>query len=146
MAEGDGVVNTGGIEFHLTDDQGTLTKLKGVKTVTSPHLRVDEVETSDQDSGGTKEFSPGMGEWPDITVTLKHEPNSPTHQLILEHIASKEKRAFKAVVVEEDGSTQDESGVIFLKSYDPDNGQLNNERVATLVGRPGPVTRADSVA
>lgn len=142
----DTLVNTGGIEVHLTSDGDVLTKLAGVKTVTAPHLRIDEVETSDQDSAGTKDFNPGMGEWPDITVTLKYVPGSDTDLLIQEHLASREKRAFKIVVVEGDGTTQDESGVIFLKSYEPDNGQLNNERIATVIGRPGPITRAPSVA
>ena len=35
MAEGDGVVNNGGIELHLTNDSDVLTKLVGVKAVTS---------------------------------------------------------------------------------------------------------------
>lgn len=143
MADGDGVVNTGGIEFHLTNDSDVLTKLSGVLTVSAPHLQVEETETTDQDSGGTKEFSPAMGEWPDITVTLKYEPNSPTDLLIQEHKASKEKRAFKIVVPEEDGTPQEETGVIFLKTYVPDNGQLGGLRTATLTGRPGPITRAE---
>ncbi|NCP11257.1 MAG: hypothetical protein GW859_04755 [Sphingomonadales bacterium] len=146
MAEGDGIVNTGGIEFYMTDDQGQEFKLKGVLTVTSPHEEIGEEDMTDQDSGGTTEFSPSMGTWPDITVTLKHEPNSPTHQLILEHKASREKRAFKIVVPEEDGTTQEESGIWFVKSYTPDNGAIGSKRTATLVGRPGPVTRTDSEA
>ena len=145
MAEGDGVVNTGGIELWLTNDQGQLTKIKGVKRANSPHLEVDDVDTTDQDDGGVEDFEAGMARWPNVVVVMKHEPNSPSHQLILEHIASREKRPFKLVVPEEDGTTQDETGVILLKTYVPDDGTLGNLREATLTGRPGPITRADSV-
>ena len=145
MAEGDGVVNTGGIELHLTDDQGQLTKIKGVLRVNSPHLEVDDVDTTDQDSGGVEDFKGGMARWPNVVAVIKHEPNSAAHQLILEHLASKEKRPAKIVVPEEDGSTQSETFMILLKSYVPDDGTLGNKREATLTGRPGPITRADSV-
>lgn len=145
MAEGDGVVNKGGIELWLTDELGELTKIKGVRRANSPHLEVDDVDTTDQDDGGVEDFEGGMARWPNVVVVMKHEPNSPSHQLILEHIASREKRPFKLVVPEEDGSTQDETGVILLKTYIPDDGTLGNLREATLTGRPGPITRADSV-
>lgn len=142
MAAGDGVVNTGGIELHLTNDSDVLTKLVGVKAVNMPQLQVEEAETTDQDDGGTKTFKPSMGEWPDVTATLKYEPGSDTDLLIREHLASRETRAFKIVVVEEDGTTQDATGSIFLKTYVPDNGTLGSVREATLTGRPGPITQA----
>ena len=144
MAEGDGVVNNGGIELHLTNDSDVLTKLLGLRKLNMPQLQVEETETTDQDSGGTKEFKPSMGEWPDITATIKFEPGSTTDLLIREHLASKEKRPFKAVVVEEDGTTQEGTGTIFLKTYVPDDGSLGNLREATLTGRPGPITQAPS--
>ena len=142
MAAGDGVVNTGGIEVHLTNDSDVLTKLVGVLTCNRPTLTVEEAETTDQDSGGTKEFKPAMGEVPDLTFTLKYEPGSATDLLILEHLASKEIRAFKVVTVEEDGTTQENSGSIFLKSYVADDGALGNVRSATVTGRPGAITQA----
>ena len=144
MAAGDGVVSTGGIELHLTNSSAVLTKLVGVMTCNSPTLNVEEAETTDQDSGGTKSFKAAMGEVPDISATLKYEPGSATDLLILEHLASKETRPFKLVVPEEDGTTQDRTGSLFLKSYDTDDGSLGTTRSATLTGRPGPITQADT--
>jgi len=83
MAEGDGVVNTGGIEVHLTNSADVLTKLVGVEKCNRPTLAVEEAETSDQDSGGTKEYKPGMGEVGDLQFSLKYEIGSPTDLLIL---------------------------------------------------------------
>lgn len=142
--EGDGVVNTGGIEVHLTNDSAVLTKLKGVLSCNRPTLQVEEVENTDQDSGGTKGFKAGMGEVPELSFKLKYEPGSPTDLLLLEHIASKETRAFKLVTVEEDGTTQDCTGSLFLKTYVPDDGALGGLRTATVTGRPGPITQAAS--
>ena len=145
MAVGDGVVSTGGIELHLTNSTGVLTKLVGLETCNSPTLTVEEAETTDQDSGGTKEYKPAMGEVPDLSARLKYEPGSPTDLLILEHLASKEIRPGKLVVVEEDGTTQDRTFNIFLKTYVPDDGGLGGVRMATLTGRPGPITQAATV-
>ncbi len=145
MAAGDGVVNTGGIEVHLTNDSAVLTKLVGVVSCNRPTLQVEESETSDQDSGGTKEFKAAMAEVPELSFKLKYEPGSPTDLLLLEHLASKETRAFKLVIVEEDGTTQDCTGSVFLKTYVPDDGALGQTRMATVTGRPGPITQADTV-
>jgi hypothetical protein len=142
MAVGDGVVNTGGIEVHLTNESDVLTKLVGVVSCNRPTLQVEESETTDQDSGGTKEFKAAMGEVPELSFKLKYEPGSPTDLLILEHLASKETRAFKVVVVEEDGTTQDCTGSVFLKTYVPDDVSLGGTRMATVTGRPGPITQA----
>jgi hypothetical protein len=142
MAVGDGVVSTGGIELHLTNSSDVLTKLVGLETCNRPTLTVEEAETTDQDSGGTKQFKPAMAEVPDLSARLKYEPGSATDLLILEHLASKEIRAAKLVIVEEDGTTQDCTFDIFLKTYVPDDGGLGNTRMATLTGRPTPITQA----
>ncbi|MEE3155105.1 MAG: phage tail tube protein, partial [Pseudomonadota bacterium] len=106
MAEGDGVLGDGS-ELWLTDDQGTLTKLKGLMNVNRPTLSVAKVESTDHDSNKTKEYIPGHGDVPELSATLKYEPGSPTDALILEHLTSREKRAFKVVTVSEDGTTED---------------------------------------
>ena len=76
-----------------------------------------------------------MGDYPDLTCTMNYEPGSPTDLLIKEHLASKEKRPCKIVVVEEDGTRQDGAGMIFLKTYVKDNASLGSTREATLTGR-----------
>ena len=145
MAEGDGVVSTGGVELHLTNSSGTLTKLLGVLTLNAPSLMIDDAETTDQDDGGVKDYKPSMGDYPELQATLKHEPGSATHQLILEHLASKEKRPCKIIVVKEDDTRQEGAGVIFLKTYVPDNAGLGNRREATLTGRVRGFARSDEV-
>ena len=51
MAEGDGVVNNGGIELHLTNSSDELTKVLGLRKLNMPQPQVEETETTDQDSG-----------------------------------------------------------------------------------------------
>lgn len=145
MAAGDGVVNTGGIEVHLTNGSAALTKLVGVQKCNRPTLIVEEQETTDQDSGGTKTFKASMGEVPELTFSLKYEPGSPTDLLILEHLASKETRPFKLVLPKEDGSTVDCTASLFLKTYNTDDGSLGALRAATVTGRPGALSQADTV-
>lgn len=145
MAESDGVVNTGGIQVWLTNDSDVLTKLKGVQKCNRPNLTVEEAETTDQDSGGTKEFKPSMGEVPDLVFSLKYEPGSATDTLILEHLASKEIRPFKLVLPQEDGTTVDCTANVFLKTAPSDDGSLGSVRAMTVTGRPTAISQADTV-
>ncbi|MGI9361628.1 MAG: hypothetical protein ACR2O7_08660 [Parasphingorhabdus sp.] len=145
MAVGDGIVNTGGIEVWLTDDSDTLTKLVGVTKCNRPGFTMEDSETTDQDSGGTKTYKPAMGDIGELSFELKYEPGSPTDLLILEHLASRESRPFKMVAPAEDGTTIDVTANLFLKSYVPDDGSLGNTRVATVSGRPGTLTQAATV-
>jgi hypothetical protein len=64
--------------------------------------------------------------------------------MLNEHLASKEKRPFKIVTVSEDGSTEDNTGVIFLTSYEPDEAPLGAIRYATVTGQPGAIVQAAS--
>ena len=141
MAVGDGVL-ADGTELWLTDDGATLTKIVGLMNVNRPNLSIEKVESTDHDSGKTKEYIPGHGDWGELQATIKYEPGSATDTLINEHLASREKRAFKIVTVEEDGTTQDNTGTIFLMSYEPDNAPLGGIRTATLTGQPGAITQA----
>ena len=141
MAEGDGVLGDG-TELWLTNGSATLTKLKGLMSVNRPALTLAKVESTDQDSGKTKEYIPGHADVGELAATLKYEPGSATDLLILEHLSSREKRAFKIVTVEEDGTTQDNTGTVFLLGYVPDNAPLGGIRTATLTGQPGAITQA----
>lgn len=144
MAEGDGVL-ADGTELWLTDSTGTLTKVKGLQTVNRPNISVEKVETTDHDSNKTKTYIPGHGAVGELQATIKYEPGSATDVLILEHLASREKRPFKIVTVEEDGSTQDNTGIMFLMTYEPDNAPVGGVRSATMTGQPGPITQAATV-
>ncbi|MBD2842707.1 phage tail protein [Erythrobacter rubeus] len=145
MAVGDGVISTGGMELHLTNDQGTLTKLANVKNFNDPGLTIEKQQTTNQDSGGTHTYKPGMADVPEFVARIGYEIGSPTDLLIREHLASREVRPFKIVVPEEDGTTQDGTGTILLLGYVPDDGALGSERIATLTGQPSVLSYADSV-
>ena len=144
MAVGDSVVNTGGIELHLTNSSGALTKLINVKRCNSPSVTVAEVQTTNQDSGGEHTYKPGMVDIGPLNAVIGYEPGSATDLLIQEHLTSKERRPFKIVEVKEDGSLWEASGIIFLTGHTPDDGTLGNERTAQLTGRVGAgITRGD---
>lgn len=135
MATGDGVLGDG-TQLWLTNSSDTLTKLVGLMSVNRPNLSIAKVESTDQDSGKIKEYIPGHGDVGELSATIKYEPGSATDTLILEHLASREKRPFKIVTVEEDGTTQDNTGSIFLMTYVPDDAPLGAIRTATLTGQP----------
>lgn len=141
MATGDGVLSDG-TELWLTNASDVLTKIVGLMNVNRPTLSIAKVESTDHDSGKVKEYIPGHGDVGELTATIKYEPGSPTDLLLLEHLASREKRAFKIVTVEEDGTTQDNEGTMFLMTYVPDNAPLGGIRTATLTGQPGIIAQS----
>lgn len=136
MATGDGVL-ADGTELWLTNASDVLTKIVGLMNVNRPTLSIAKVESTDHDIGKVKEYIPGHGDVGELTATIKYEPGSATDTLILEHLASREKRPFKIVTVEEDGTKQDNEGTMFLMTYVPDNAPLGAIRTATLTGQPG---------
>lgn len=141
MATGDGVLSDG-TELWLTNASDVLTKIAGLMNVNRPTLAIAKVENTDHDSGKVKEYLPGHGDVGELTATIKYEPGSATDTLILEHLASREKRPFKIVTVEEDGTTQDNEGTMFLMTYVPDNAPLGAIRTATLTGQPGIIAQS----
>lgn len=141
MATGDGVLSDG-TELHLTNASDTLTKIVGLMSVNRPTLSISKIENTDHSSGKVKSYIPGHGDVGELTATIKYEPGSATDLLLLEHLASREKRPFKIVTVEEDGTTQDNTGTMFLMSYVPDDAPLGAIRTATLTGQPGILAQA----
>jgi len=140
MAVGDGVLGDG-TQLFLTNDAAALVLIVGLMSVNRPALNIEKVESTDHASNKTKTYIPGLADVGELQATVKYEPGSPTDLLILEHLASRAKRAFKIVTVEEDGSTQDNTGSIFLMTYVPDNAPVGGIRTATLTGQPGAITQ-----
>jgi hypothetical protein len=141
MATGDGVLSDG-TELHLTNASDTLTKIVGLMSVNRPTLSISKIENTDHSSGKVKSYIPGHADVGELTATIKYEPGSATDLLLLEHLASREKRPFKIVTVEEGGTTQDNTGTMFLMSYVPDDAPLGGIRTATLTGQPGIIAQA----
>lgn len=131
----DGVI-ADGEELHLTNDQGVLTKVLGLEQIKEPSFSVEEVEDTDMDSGGVKQFIAGLGEWTTFQATIKHRPGSATHLLIEEHLSSKQRRPFKVVLrAGNDGSTVDGTGEITLLGYEKPSRAAGSKNTATLTGR-----------
>jgi len=125
-----------GEELHLTNAQGTLTKVLGLKSIKEPSFMIDEVEDTDMDSGGVKEYLAGQGDWSTFQAVVKHRPGSATHLLIEEHLLSKQRRPFKIVLRgDNDGSTVDATGEIVLLGYDKPSRTSGSTNDATLTGR-----------
>ncbi|MEL6707605.1 MAG: cadherin repeat domain-containing protein [Pseudomonadota bacterium] len=136
MASGDGVVNTGGIELHLTNSSGQLTKIVGLKACNNPGQTVAEAQTTGQGEGGQHRYKAAMVDTGPLNAVVGYEPGSATDLLILEHLASRQTRAFKIVEVTEDGERREVTGNLFLTGWVTDEGTLGGERTARLTGRP----------
>ncbi len=135
MAEGDGVL-ADGTELWLTNESGTLTKIKGLMNVNRPNLTIAKVESTDHDSGAIKRYIPGHGDVGELQATIKYRAGSDDDLLINEHLISREYRAFKLVTPSEDGGSEDHEGSVLLLNYVPDNAPLGGIRTATLSGQP----------
>jgi hypothetical protein len=123
-------------ELWLTDGSDTLTKLLGLKEIKEPSYMVEEQEDTDMESGGTKTYLAGLGDWTTFQAVIKHRPGSATHQLIEEHLLSKQYRAFKVVLrANNAGSTVDGEGEILLLGYDKPSRAQGSISNATLTGR-----------
>lgn len=137
--------NGEGTELWLTDGSATLTKLAGLLTVNRPTLAIDSVEITSHDSAGTREFMAGLADPGELSGSMLYVPGSATDTLMLEHLGSRETRAFKIVVVDNTGATQDVQGNIFLTAYEPDDAPVDGRREATFTAKvTGATTQAAS--
>ena len=136
-----------GEELHLTNDAGALTKVLGLKAIKEPSFMVEELDDTDMDSGGVKDYQAGLGGWSTFHATIKHRPGSATHLLIEEHLMSKERRPFKVVLrALNDGSTVEGTGEIILLGYDKPSRTTGSISDATLTGRVRKYAEGDIVA
>lgn len=131
----DGVIALGE-ELHLTNDSGTLTKVLGLKSIKEPSFILDEVDDTDMDSGGVKDYLASLGDRTMFEAVIKHRPGSETHLLIEEHLLSRERRPFKILLrAGNDGSTVEAMGEIILMAYDKPSRTIGATSDATLRGR-----------
>ena len=136
-----------GEELWITDDQGALTKVLGLVQIAEPGFQVDEVEDTDHDSGGVKQYLAANGEWTTFQCTIKHRPGSPTHLLIMEHLLSKQYRPAEIVRrASNDGSTSKGTGDLRILNYAPPSRASGAKADATLTGRMRKLTNGAIVA
>lgn len=136
-----------GTTLWLTNSSSVLTQVLGLLSVNRPNLTVEAVDTTTHESSnGVREFIAGLADPGELTATLHYEPGGATDTLLLEHLSSRAKRAFKIVVKEADGTTQDVTGTILLTSYEPDDAPIDGVRTATITAKvSGATTQAATV-
>lgn len=144
-----GVLGSGpggeGTELYLTNNSSTLVQITPLLSVNRPNLTVDTVETTNHGSGGIREYIAGLADPGELSGTILYTPGSAVDTLLLEHLASRKTRAFKIVVVETDGTTQDVTGNLILTSYEPDESAVDGRREATITAKvTGGTTQAAS--
>ena len=131
----DGIVALGE-ELWLTSAGGVLTQVLGLKSIKEPSFIIEEVEDTDMNSAGVKDYLAGLGDWTPFVAVLKHRPGSASHLLIEEHLLSRERRAMKITMRgDNDGSTVDGTGEIILLGYDKPTRTVGSVNDATLTGR-----------
>ncbi|MEA3042970.1 MAG: hypothetical protein QOH47_808 [Sphingomonadales bacterium] len=118
-----------GAKFYLHDGSG-LVKFDGVTSVNRPNLTVDSLESTHHGSvGGVRTFIPGLADPGELKIGLWYSPGSTTDTKILAALAARTARAFKLVVVETDGTTQDVTGTCIPLSYEV--GELGTDAAGT---------------
>lgn len=134
-----GVLGSGpggeGTKLYLTASTNYDTQITPLLTVNRPNLTVDVVETTNHGSGAVREYIAGLADPGEMTATILYTPGSAVDTMLLAHLASREPRAFKIVVVETDGTTQDVTGTIILTGYEPDDAPVDGRREATISGK-----------
>lgn len=134
-----GVLGSGpggeGAELWLTNSSDTLVEITPLLTVNRPNLTVDTVETTNHGSGGIREYIAGLADPGELSATILYTPGSAVDTLLLEHLSSRETRAFKIGLVETDGTYQDVTGNIIITGYEPDDAPVDGRREATITGK-----------
>ncbi|AHE52637.1 phage tail tube protein [Sphingomonas sanxanigenens] len=125
-----------GTALYLTNAAAALQKVLGLTNVNRPNLTVETVDTTTHDSpDAVREFIAGLADPGELSATIHYEPGSATDDLILEHLASREKRPFNIVTIGAAGATENNEGVIILTSYEPDDAPIDGVRTATVTGK-----------
>lgn len=114
----------GAFELHLTNSGDTLTQVDGLLTITPPSPTIEVEESTDQDSGGVKEYIASLAEPGEISGTLKYDPGSATDLMFAEHRDSKEARAFKIVVPKAASGSRDITGNLIVTEYKRPDGDV----------------------
>lgn len=67
-----------GTELHYSLDGTVFTKVNGVVTVTPPQVTADEIEVTDHDSNGWKEFIAGLKDGGSMPLTINFKDSNKT--------------------------------------------------------------------
>lgn len=121
-----------GAQLFITNDVAALIEVTNLISVNRPNFTVDSVDTTTHDSANaTREFIAGLLDPGELNATLNYVPGDANDLLILEHIASREKRAFKITIPNETTSV-DVTGTILITTYEPDDAPIDDKRTAAF--------------
>ncbi len=88
------------VVVNFTRPGGSLLKLPAVQSVTFPSLAVDSREKTNLDSGSFKEFSPGLVDPGEVSMTALFNPSHPVYLEIQKSLAARETAAWQATLPE----------------------------------------------
>lgn len=129
-----------GAKFSLHNGT-TLVEFDGVISINRPNLAVGTTDTTHHGSvGGVRTFMPTLGDPGEISVELFYSPGSATDALILAQLAAMAartalKRAFKASVVEVDGTYQEVTGDCIPTGYEVSGIPIDDKMMATFTAK-----------
>jgi hypothetical protein len=134
-----------GAKFFLHDGS-TLVEWDGIVGVSPPQPAVETVDSTHHgSSGGVRTHIPGLLDYGEISVRLFWSPGSTTDTKMLASIAARTARAFKIVVVETDGTTQDVTGSCIPTGVNYDEVVVDDKMTYQFTAKvTGAVTQAAS--
>lgn len=125
------------IYMAATPDATSLTKLGRVKNTGFPDETTAEVETTNYDSDGAREFIPGLTDGGSIPITINWVPGDETDDLLIAAKADKKRRTWRIVTPEDEGQQQFTfSGYISARGRTaPVDGVMESEITVRVSGK-----------
>ena len=94
------------VYMAATPDATTLTKLGRVKNTGFPDEAVADVETTNYDSEGAREFIAGLSDGGSIPITINWKPGDATDDLLVAAKADRKNRTWRIVTPPDEGQQQ----------------------------------------
>lgn len=134
-----------GASFWLDNDAGTLTKISNVLTVSPPGKSREAIDSTDHDSAeGVAEYiGSGVVRLSAMTITIHRIVGSAVETLVYGALDAPDARTFKVLEPIAGGDPMATSGECIVTGYEPDAGEIEGKRTATITVQPtGPITQA----
>jgi hypothetical protein len=89
-----------------TPEAAALTKLGRVKSVDFPDETTAELETTNYDSDGAREFIPGLTDGGSVPIVINWRPGDETDEMLIAAKADRKRRLWRIVTPEDEGRQQ----------------------------------------
>jgi hypothetical protein len=130
-----------GAKFHLHNGTALTELTGGVVSVNRPNLTVETVDTTHHGTaGGVRTAMPGLADPGELKIRMFYDPGNADDLLILAALAAmaartQNSRAFKIVLKESDGTTQEVTGACIPTSWDVDDVPVDDKMTATFTAK-----------